>query len=112
MTDPSKQDHQLIDANGQFRVAIQIEAEENAPENAQLTVGEYVYKAKPFNRISWVFLSYLREGKDRSENLQTAELGGTVKITSVKDTEIEGEIDVSDESVWVKGSFRAHKIKS
>jgi hypothetical protein len=69
-----------------------------------------VYRAQPFNRISWVFLSYLKDGKDRSENLQAAEFGGTVKITSVTDIEIEGKIDVFDRSEFVKGSFTARKL--
>lgn len=89
---------------------IQIEADKDAADDSQLQVGEYVYKAQPFNRISWVFLSYLKDGKDRSENLQTAEFGGAVKIISVTDNEIKGEIDVFDRDEFVKGSFTARKL--
>jgi hypothetical protein len=110
LTNPAGQGHRLIDSEGQYRVAIQIEADKDAADDGQLKVGEYVYRAQPFNRISWVFLSYLKDGKDRSENLQAAEFGGTVKITSVTDNEIEGKIDVFDRSEFVKGSFTARKL--
>lgn len=110
LTDPSKQDYRRISSDGQHRVEIQIEAEENSPENAQLKIGEYSYKKEPFNRISWVFLSYFKDGKDRNENLQASEFAGKVKITSVSDTEIKGEIDVFDKNEFVKGSFTAQKL--
>lgn len=75
LTDPSKQDYRRISSDGQHRVEIQIEAE----ENSQLKTGEYSYKKEPFNRISWVFLSYFKDGKDQNENLQASEFGGKVK---------------------------------
>lgn len=110
LTNAAGRDHRLIDSEGQYRVEIQIEADKDAADDSQLNVGEYVYKAQPFNRISWVFLSYLKDGKDRSENLQTAEFGGTVRITSVTDKEIEGEIDVFDRREFVKGTFTARTL--
>lgn len=110
ISDPSKQDYRRISSDGQHRVEIQIEAEENAPENAQLKTGEYGYKKEPFNRVSWVFLSYFKDGNDRSENLQAAEFGGKVKITSVSEMELKGEIDVFDKNEFVKGSFTARKL--
>lgn len=110
LTDSSKQDYRRINSDGQYRVEIQIEAEENAAENTQLKVGEYVYKPAPFNRISYVFLSYFKDGKDRSENLQASEFGGKIKITSVTDAEIKGEIDVFDRNEFLKGEFTAQKL--
>lgn len=110
LTDPSKQDYRRISSDGKYRVEIQIEAEENAPEKVQLKNGEYGYKKEPFNRISYVFLSYFKDGKDTNENLQAAEFAGKVKITSVSDTEIKGEIDVFDKNEFVKGSFTARKL--
>jgi hypothetical protein len=110
LTDSSKQDYRRISSDGEYRVEIQIEAEEGAAENTQPKVGEYVYKPAPFNRISYVFLSYFKDGKDRSENLQTSEFGGKIKITSVTDTEIKGEIDVFDRNEFLKAGFTAQKL--
>jgi hypothetical protein len=111
LTNAAEQDYRRIRSEGQYRVEITIEAAETATENAQLQAGEYVYKPDPFGRVSHVFLSYFKEGKDRSENLQTAEFGGKVRITSVTDSEIGGEIDVFDNTEYVKGSFTAQKLE-
>lgn len=110
LTNPSKQDYRRISFDGQYRVEIQIEAEENAPENAQLKTGEYSYKKEPFNRISYIFLSYFKDGKDTNENLQASEFVGKIKIHSVSNTEIKGEIDVFDKNEFVKGVFTARKL--
>ena len=110
LTDAKKQDMRHINSDGQFRVEIQIEADENADENVQLKVGEYTYQPTPFDRISYVFLSYFKEGRDRSENLQTSEFAGKIRITSASNNEIKGEIDVFDKNEYVKGSFTATRL--
>jgi hypothetical protein len=110
LANSEKQDYRRIDSEGQRRVEIQIEAEQGAAEDARLRVGEYVYKSEPYDRISYVFLSYFKEGKDHNENLQTSEFGGKLKITSVTDTEVEGEIDVFDKNEFVKGHFKAQRL--
>ena len=106
-----KQDYRRINSDGQIRVEIQIEAEESAGEDVKLKVGEYVYKKEPFNRISYVFLSYFKEGKDFNENLRTAELDGKIRITTVSEREIKGEIDVFDKNEFVKGNFTARRVE-
>jgi hypothetical protein len=110
LANSEKQDYRRIDSEGQRRVEIQIEAERGATEDARLRVGEYNYKPEPIDRISYVFLSYFKEGKDHHENLQTSEFGGKLKITSVTDTEVEGEIDVFDKNEFVKGHFKAQRL--
>jgi hypothetical protein len=55
LTNPAGQGHRLIDSEGQYRVAIQIEADKDAADDGQLKVGEYVYRAQPFNRICGYF---------------------------------------------------------
>lgn len=112
LTNAAEQDYQRIGSDGQHRIEIQIEAEETADESARLRVGDYVYKRDPFDRISYVFVSYLKDGKDHSENLETAEFGGKVMITSVTDSEIKGEIDVFDKNEFVKGRFKARRLKN
>lgn len=110
LTDAEKQDYRRIASDGQYRVEIQIEADESAVVEAPLKVGEYFYKPTPFNRISYVFLSYAKDGKDSSQNLQAAEFDGKIKITSVTETEVKGEIEVFDQKEFVKGSFTAQKL--
>jgi hypothetical protein len=110
LTDPSKQDYQRISSDGQFRVSIQIEADKDAPDNAALKVGEYGFKKEPFNRVSHVFLSYLKDGKDMNVIVHGEETGGKVRITSVTGTEIQGEIDISDKDESVKGTFTARRL--
>lgn len=110
LTDPSKQDYRRISADGQYRVEIQIEAEKDAAENALLKAGEYRHKDEPFNRISWITISHFREGKDTNHILAGKSATGTVKIFSVSDGEITGEIDFSDLDGSVKGKFTAQRL--
>jgi hypothetical protein len=110
LTDPNKQDYQRISSGGQYRIEIQIEAEKAAPENAALKVKEYQTKTEPFDRVSWVTISRFNEGKDSNSILGGSNAAGTVKITSVTDAEISGEIDFSDSDGNVKGKFTARKL--
>jgi hypothetical protein len=110
LTDPAKQDYQRISSDGQYRVEIQIEAEKDAAENAALKGKEYQTKTEPFDRISWITISRFNEGKDSGSILGGSKAAGTVKITSVTDTEISGEIDFSDSDGNVKGKFTAKKL--
>ena len=110
LTDPNKQDYKRISSDGQYRVEIQIEAEKDAPENAALKGKEYQTKSDPFDRVSWIMISRFNEGKDLSLILGDRKAAGTVKINSVTDTEISGEIDFSDSDGSVKGKFTARKL--
>lgn len=110
LTDPNKQDYGRINAEGQYRVEIQIEAEKGASENAALKAGEYGQKSEPFDRVSWISISRFDNGKDSSSMLGGSKASGTVKITSLSDAEISGEVDFSDSDGSVKGKFTARKL--
>lgn len=112
LTDPGKSDLRPVKNAGEYLVEIQIEAAKDAAEDAPLRPGVYEYRREPFDRLSWVFMGYLHEGKSRSENLQAAEMSGTLTLTSVTETEIEGTIDVFDRKEFVKGNFKAQKLIS
>ncbi len=109
LTDPRNQDYRRIDSEGQVRIEIQIEAEEGSGPEAS-PQGEYEYKPKPYGRISYVFISYMKNGRDRGENLQTKDFAGKIKLTSINDDAIEGEIDVLDKDKFVKGEFKAKRL--
>jgi hypothetical protein len=110
LTDPNKQDYRRTSSDGQYRVEIQIEAEKDAAENSAIKAKDYQPKTEPFDRISWITISRFNEGKDLSSILGGSKAAGMVKITSVTDTEISGEIDFSDSDGSVKGKFTARKL--
>jgi hypothetical protein len=110
LTDPSKQDYTRINSDGQYRVEIQIEAEKDAAENASLKIKNYQTKTEPFDRVSSVVISRFDDGKDSNSILGGSKASGTVKIISVTDAEISGEIDFSDSDGTVKGKFTAKKL--
>ena len=110
LTDPSKQDYTRIASDGQFRVEIQIEAEKDAADDASLKIKNYQTKTEPFDRVSWITISRFDNGKDYNSMLGGSKASGTVKIISVTEAEISGEIDFSDSDGTVKGKFTAKKL--
>ena len=110
LTDSSKQDYRRIVSDGQNRVEVQIEAEKDAPETAPMKVGNYSFKSEPFDRISSIIFSRFKDGKDLSHIVGGKAATGTIKISSVSDDEITGEIDVSDGDKSVKGKFKARRL--
>lgn len=106
--DEQPEKYRRIEAPKQYRVEIQIEPEQSA-QDEPLRVGTYTFKPEPYNRLSFVFISYYREGKDYSDGLQSSKFQGHVKITSVTDGWVEGVIDVTDGDEAVSGSFIARR---
>lgn len=109
LTDSRNQDFRRIDSEGQVRIEIQIEAEEGSTPEATPR-GQYEHKSEPYGRISWVSVSYMKNGRDRSENLQAKDFAGKIKILSATNDEIQGEIDVFDREKYVKGAFKAKRL--
>jgi hypothetical protein len=93
-----------------FRVEIQLEAASGADENAPPRAGDYSYKAEPLDRLSYVFVTFHRDGKDISDNLQPSRMRGTVRIESAGEGRVSGVIDVTDGQESVSGSFTARKL--
>jgi hypothetical protein len=110
LTDPKKNEFERIGSNGQYRIEIQIEAERDAAVDAPLKTREYKHNPEPFNRVSWVMIARYKDGKDSSVILGGGRASGSLKITSVTDTEISGEVDFSDTDGHVGGKFTAQKI--
>lgn len=108
LTDPARQDYRPIDAAGQFRVEIQIEAERDAPVDAPIRPGEYGPAPTPFERVSWVGIARYGEA---GTMLAGSRAAGTVRIVSVTDSEITVEIDFSDTDGRVQGSFTAQRLQ-
>jgi len=108
LTDPAQQDYRRIDADGQFRVEIQIEAEKDAPPDAPVRPGEYGPAPTPFDRVSWVAID--RYGK-AGTMLAGSQAAGIVRIVSSSASEITAEIDFSDSDGRVQGSFTAQRLQ-
>ena len=111
LTDPAQQDYRRIDADGQLRVEIQIEADRDAPADAPVRPGEYRPASEPFNRVSWIGIARYRNGKDAGTMLAGTQATGTVAITSATPERITGELDVSDADGRVRGRFAAQRLQ-
>lgn len=100
-----------LTADGQARVAIQLVGEEGTDDKATLKTGTYTTKAEKFNKIDYLNISVYSEGKENKVSFNIDKADGEVKITSVSDESVSGEIDVTEGDKSVKGSFTAKITK-
>ncbi len=98
-------------AADQMRVMISLTGEEATNEKSPLKTGTYDTKADKFNKVRALVVTSYVDGKDKDENFDTmssvTKVAGTVKLTSVTDDSVAGEIDVTDGEKAIKGTFTA-----
>ncbi len=100
--------------DGDVRVTIQILGDKDSTEKSPVKEGTYnasqVADGENVYGKAWhVIIRYFEEGKIKdttlSANYPQGARKGQVKINSVKDGKLSGEIDLSDDKVSVKGIF-------
>lgn len=100
-----------LTAEDQVRVEFSLVGEEGTTEKSALKTGTYSAKADKYMKVETVGI-VTRKGSAESKNwLDRSTLTGEVKLTSVSDNSISGDIDVTAGESSVKGSFTAKILK-
>lgn len=100
-----------LTADGQVRLTIQLIGEEGTDDKAALKTGTYTTKADKFNKLDFINVSTFSEGKENKTSFNISKAEGEVKITSVSEESVSGEINVTEGDKSVKGSFNAKITK-
>jgi hypothetical protein len=100
-------------APGQMRVGIQLTGEEGSGVKSPFKVGTYSAQAANVNGVRLVKVESFADGKQAATNFDTLmgygdkKAAGEVKITSVTDSAVSGEVNLTEGDKSVKGTFTA-----
>ena len=100
-----------LTADDQVRVEFSLVGEEGTNDKAALKTGTYSAKADKYMKVESVGLVTRKGGADSKNWFDRSTLTGEVKLTSVSDDSISGDIDVTAGESSVKGSFTAKILK-
>jgi len=100
-----------LTADDQVRVEFSLVGEEGTNDKAPLKTGTYSAKADKHMKVETVGIVTRKGGADSKNWLDRSTLTGEVKLTSVSDDSISGDIDVTAGDSSVKGSFTAKILK-
>ncbi len=100
-----------LTADGQMRVRFSIVGEENTDQKTPIKIGTYTTDAEKFMRLNNIDVVTFVDGKEKSDYYSmmsgSATAKGSLKIYTVTDDSVSGEIDVVDGERSIKGSFTA-----
>lgn len=100
-----------LTADDQVRVEFSLVGEEGTKENSPLKTGTYSAKADKYLKVETVGIVTRKGGADNKVWLDRSSLTGDVKVTSVSDDSISGDIDVTAGDSSIKGAFTAKILK-
>jgi hypothetical protein len=100
-----------LTSDEQIRVEFSLVGEEGTNEKSPVKAGTYSAKADKYMKVETVSIVTRRSGADTKNSLDRSALTGEVKVTSVSDDSISGDIDVTAGNASVKGSFIAKVLK-
>jgi hypothetical protein len=98
-------------AEDQVRVTFNLVGEEGTNEKSALKTGTYSAKADKYMKVETVGIVTRKGSADTKNWLDRSILTGEVKLTSVSDDSISGDIDVTAGASSIKGSFTAKVLK-
>lgn len=98
-------------ADDQVRVTFSLVGEEGTNEKSALKTGTYSAKADKHMKVETVGIVTRKGTADSKYWLDRSTLNGEVKLTSVSDDSISGDIDVTAGEASIKGSFTAKLLK-
>jgi len=98
-------------SDDQMRVVFSLTGEEGTNEKSALKAGTYSAKGDKHMKVESVGTVTRRGGPDIKTWLDRSTLTGDVKVTSVSDDSISGDIDVTAGEATIKGSFTAKILK-
>jgi hypothetical protein len=98
-------------SDDQMRVVFSLVGEEGTAEKSALKAGTYSAKAGKYMKVETVGTVTRKGGPDTKTWFDRSKLTGEVKLTSVTDDAISGDIDVTSGDSTIKGSFTAKILK-
>jgi hypothetical protein len=100
-----------LTSDDQVLVQFSLVGEEGTNEKSPLKTGTYSAKADKYMKVESAGIVTRKGGADNKNWLDRSTLTGEVKLTSVSDDSISGDIDVTAGESSVKGSFTAKILK-
>ena len=98
-------------SDDQVRVVFSLIGDEGTNEKSALKTGTYSAKADKYMKVESVGIVRRKGAADTKNWLDRSTLTGEVKLTSVTDDSISGDIDVTAGESSVKGSFTAKLLQ-
>lgn len=96
-----------LTGDGNVRVVFQIVGDEGTDEKDAVKVGSYATKCEKYNCVDYLQISRFTGGKEEKISIDVRKAEGEVKIASVSEDTVTGEIDVKEGANSVKGGFTA-----
>lgn len=100
-----------LTAEDQVRIEFSLVGEEGTNDKSALKTGTYSAKADKYMKVESVGIITRKGSADSKNWLDRSTLTGEVRLTSVSDNSISGDIDVTAGESTVKGSFTAKILK-
>ncbi len=100
-----------LTADDHLRLEFSLVGAEGTNDKAALTTGTYSAKADKYMKVETVGIVTRKGGSDTKNWFDRGALTGEVRLTSVTDDAISGDIDITAGESSVKGSFTAKILK-
>jgi hypothetical protein len=91
----------------QIRVTFSLVGDEGGNEKSPLKAGDYSAKADKFMKVEDVSIVTRKDGKDDTLWFERGAINGTVKVTSVSDGNVVGDVELTSGESAIKGPFTA-----
>ena len=114
MLDPSSGTRTLeakLTSAGETKISFTLTGEEGTNKDVALKTGSYSPEAKHFLKVENVSIRVSEGGKEVRHIFSDSKMTGGVKVTSVSEESISGEIDLVEGDKAIKGSFTADVYK-
>ena len=94
-------------ADDQIRITFSLVGDQGGNEKSPLNAGDYSAKADKFMKVEDVSIVTRKDGKDDTLWFERGAINGTVKVTSVSDGTVAGDVDLTSGESAIKGPFTA-----
>lgn len=96
-----------LGGDDQIRVTFSLVGDQGGNEKSPLKAGDYSAKADKFMKVEDVSIVTRKDGKDNTLWFERGAINGTVKVTSVSDGNIVGDVELTSGESAIKGPFTA-----
>jgi len=96
-----------LNSNDQVRITLQLIGEEGSDEKAGFKTGTFTTNAEKFLKVDYVNIAYFADGKESVNSFDIRKTAGEVKVSSVSDSSVSGEINLTEGEKTIKGTFTA-----
>lgn len=100
-----------LNGDDQVRVVFNLIGEEGSNDKSAAKAGTYAAKSDKFMKAENVGVVARKNGADIKSWLDRTTLTGEVKLSSVANDEIRGDVDLSSGEMSIKGAFSAKVLK-